>query len=207
MSELTDIKIEDRGSKIEDRRADMLRSSILDPRYSIPVPRRGFTLIEMATVVVILAILTAIALPSMAQSDELTASAAARQVLSDLLYAQSQAIATQNKQFVSFSLTGSGGYTVYSSPTTIMTNPTTQAPYTITMGTGPMADVALSGVTLDTATNVVLAFDEVGCPYACQSTTATPVALANTGTISLTCGTATIVLSIEPDTGNITVSQ
>ncbi len=169
---------------------------------------RGFTLIELATVVVILAILTAVALPSLAQSDDLTASAAAREVLSDLLYAQSQAIATQQRDYVSFNLTGAGGYSLYSAaaPATVVTNPTTLRPYSAAFGIGPLTDVALAGVTLDSANDAVLAFDEVGCPYVCSSTTSTPVPLASPGTITLTCGTSTVVLSIEPDTGNITVS-
>jgi hypothetical protein len=69
-----------------------------------------------------------------------------------------------------------------------------------------MTDVALAGVTLGAQTNVVLAFDEVGCPYVASATTSTPVELASTGTIKLTCGSKTVTLSIEPDTGNITVS-
>jgi Tfp pilus assembly protein FimT len=165
-------------------------------------------LIELATVVVIIAILTAIALPSLAQSDDLSASAATREVLSDLLYAQSQAIATGQDEYVSFNLTGTGGYSLYSAsaPTTVVTDPTTLQPYTVTMSTGTKADVALAGITLDAPTNVVLAFNEVGCPCVCSVVTPTPPALAATGTIKLTCGMSTVTLSIEPDTGNITVS-
>jgi prepilin-type N-terminal cleavage/methylation domain-containing protein len=168
----------------------------------------GFTLIELATVIVIIAILTAIALPSLAQSDDLSASAAAREVLSDLLYAQSQAIATGQYEYVSFNLNGPGGYSLYSqsAPTTVVTNPTTLQPFTVTMGTGSKADVALAEVTLDAPTNVVLAFDPVGCPCVCSTIMPTPPALAATGTIKLTCGTSAVTLSIEPDTGNITLS-
>ncbi len=162
----------------------------------------------MATVVVVIGILTAVAVPVFSQNDDLTAAAAARLVMADLLYAQSQAIATQQSQFVSFNRTGTGGYSLYSGQplTTVITNPTTLKPYMVAFGSGAMADVAFSGMTLDDQNNTVLGFDPLGVPYVCRTST-TPVALAATGQLVLTCGSTKVTLSIEPDTGDIGCSS
>ena len=163
---------------------------------------RGFTLIEITMVVVILAILAAIALPSLATQSDLTTDAASRVVIGDLLYAQSQAIATGQNQFVTFNLGGSGSYEVSS------VDPLTQANgyvRTCGVGFGPLADVAIADLNLDSSANSVLVFGGMGQPYVCP-VNGTPVALANTGTIVLQCGSSKVTLSVEPATGNITVS-
>jgi prepilin-type N-terminal cleavage/methylation domain-containing protein len=176
----------------------------------------GFTLIEIVVVVTVLAILGALALPNLASQTDLTASAASRVVVSDLLYAQSLAISTQSMQYVSFTvasthLNGSwGAYSLYSSVpfTSAIENPVTLQPYTQSFGsggTGPLASTALMSTTLDSPANTVLAFDEMGRPYG-SPVNGTPVPLANTGSVNLQCGSMTVTVSIEPSTGNITVS-
>jgi prepilin-type N-terminal cleavage/methylation domain-containing protein len=170
---------------------------------------RAFTLIEVITVVVILAILAAIALPNLATQSDLTLSAASRVVVADLLYAQSQAVATGQNQSVTFTVAsnqpggGDGWYSVSS------LNPITKAPYTQTFGVGlatPLADVALADVNFDDAAITVLTFGPLGQPMA-SPVNGSPVALASTGTIELQCGSEKVTVSIEPDTGNVTVSN
>jgi len=184
---------------------------------TIRATKRGFTLIEISTVVVILAILVAIALPSLATQSNLNASAAARAVLADLLYAQGQAIATGQPQYVIFTLASnapggtSGSYSLSDQSGTILTDPITKQlkGYTRTFGSGALSaldDVELADLTLDNPSNTVLVFDSRGEPLACPAN-GTPVLLANTGTIVLQSGEAKVTLSIEPDTGNITVSS
>lgn len=172
--------------------------------------RSGFTLIEMLSVVVILAIVAMVAVPELSASDEMTADAAARVLVSDLLYAQSQAIATQQMQYVSFTsadANSSGGYGIYAATplTTPVTNPVSQKPYTVAFGSeSEFENAKLNSVSLDGTANTVLAFDELGQPYA-GTTTGTPVPISSIATITLQSGARTLVLSIEPDTGNITL--
>jgi prepilin-type N-terminal cleavage/methylation domain-containing protein len=177
----------------------------------------GFTLIEIVVVVTVLAILAVLALPNPASQTGLTASAASRVVVADLLYAQSQAISTQTTQYVSFTEASSapngswGAYSLYNSEpfAAAIENPVTKQPYTQLFGTGgvgPLASVALTNLTLDDSANTVLAFNELGQPYA-SPVNGTLVPLANTGTVALQCGTMSVTISIEPSTGNITVSQ
>jgi Tfp pilus assembly protein FimT len=167
------------------------------------------------TVVVILAILVAIALPSLATQGDMNASAASRVVLADLLYAQGQAIATGQQQYVSFTLASnapggtSGSYSLSCPFGTVLTNPVSKQPYTKSFGSGvasALDDVELANMNLDNASNTVLVFDSRGEPLACPAN-GTPVLLANTGTIVLQSGAAKVTLSIEPDTGNITVTS
>jgi prepilin-type N-terminal cleavage/methylation domain-containing protein len=174
----------------------------------------GFTLIEIVTVVTVLAIVALLALPLIASQTDLNASAAARMMVADLLYAQGQAIATQQMQYVELNTAatnnGWGSYSLFNNAqlATPITDPVALQAYTRTFGSGgngPLASVALTNVALDNPANTVLCFDELGRPYT-SAVNGTPTALANTGTLTLQCGSMSVTVSIEPSTGNITVS-
>ena len=174
----------------------------------------GFTLVEIVTVVVILSIVAALALPSFSQQQEVALSAASRVVLADLLYAQSQAITTQQIQYVSFTCASnspvrtSGSYSLSSPIASLLANPISQQPYTQLFGhaaLSPFTNVELMDTQLGDPANNVLAFNELGQPLVCQINSA-EAPLVGTGTITLGCGNLAVVLSIEPGTGNISVS-
>ena len=63
---------------------------------------RGFTLIEVLVVVIIIGIAAAVVVPSMLRPGSLHVQAAARMVISDLLFAQNDAIAKQKPRRVVF---------------------------------------------------------------------------------------------------------
>jgi Tfp pilus assembly protein FimT len=168
--------------------------------------------VEILAVIVILAGLWVLVLPAMGTRDDLRLGAAARVAIADLLYAQNRAISTQTTQFVSFTAASggnNGGYAIYDVQpfATAITNPTSQQPYNVTFGAGGAAQfgtIIVSGVSFNAnAQNTVLAFNEMGQPMTCAPA-GTPAALTAAGTITLQSGAQTMVLSIEPDTGNIT---
>src|SRR5688572_19841937 len=67
--------------------------------------RRGFTLVEILMVVVILGIASAVIVPQIGTRSDLKARAAARIVVADLIYAQNMAIASQKWHYVKFDTT------------------------------------------------------------------------------------------------------
>lgn len=174
----------------------------------------AFTLIEVCTVVVILSILAAVVLPGLGNDDSLGVAAASQIVVSDLLYAQNLAIATQSPVSVSFTVSGngvSGGYAIYNATPfgTPVTNPTTQLPYVVQFGsnaqTASLARSTVSAISLAAASDTVLVFDELGRPQSCTAG-GTAVALGTIGTITLQCGSASSTIRIEAGTGDLSVS-
>ncbi|HVT88411.1 MAG TPA: type II secretion system protein [Tepidisphaeraceae bacterium] len=172
--------------------------------------RRAFTLVEILTVVVILGIASAVIIPQIGSRSDLVCSAGARVVMADLIYAQNRAIAMQRKHFVQFS---GQTYTLRSrdsdtSAMTDLTHPITKGTYSTTFNS---SGSGLSNVTLTSASfggKAYMGFDELGQPFSFDSTTGpngTITALTNNGTIVITSGTASLTISVEPFTGEITV--
>src|ERR1700691_6124665 len=117
--------------KPEAARRDFRRSSRTAP---------AFNLIAILLVVTILGSASAILVPEIGARADLQAASAARVIMSDLMYAQNHAIATQSYQYVTFN-TVTQQYTLYNGtstgPTTILTHPVTQQNYVMTFnGTG-----------------------------------------------------------------------
>jgi prepilin-type N-terminal cleavage/methylation domain-containing protein len=169
--------------------------------------RRAFTLVEILVVVVILGIASAIILPQLSSRSDLVASAAARQLVADLAYAQNRAITLQVKQYVSFApvtSTVGGSYTLMASSSGgSLTHPITKQPYVQTLGTAStgFSSVALSYASCDG--NTVLYFDETGVPYSVPATG--PAIPLSSGVVRLKSGDATAEVAIEPYTGALTV--
>lgn len=82
-------------------------------------PRRGYTLIEILVVVAVLGIAGALVIPSMGQTDVLRVQSAVRTVVADISFAQSDAIAFQQRRAIVFDTVIDGdasdnGYTLCS---------------------------------------------------------------------------------------------
>jgi prepilin-type N-terminal cleavage/methylation domain-containing protein len=173
--------------------------------------RRGLTLIEILTVVVIIGIAGAIIVPQIGSRDDLRTAAAARLVMADLIYAQNLSITQQKNQYVMFDLTSaSHNYSVVNSAgMTVVTHPVTRTPYTVTFGTGGTAGlenaqlVSASFTGQGGATSSTLGFDELGTPlvYASGSTQ-----VMTTGSILVQTGDQKLKIDIEPFTGLISVN-
>jgi len=160
---------------------------------------RGFTLIEMITVVILIGVASAIVLPGLGTRDDLKTLSAARQLSADLTFAQSRAVATQKILYVAFDLAGNR-YRVLDAmdPPHVIADPALTQPLDRILGAG-----ALKGVQLETADfdgGHVLAFDAMGMPYGyCLATGfLTPL---KSGSVILRERSQTLTVSIEPGSG------
>jgi prepilin-type N-terminal cleavage/methylation domain-containing protein len=167
---------------------------------------RGFTLVEILIVVVILGIVSAVVVPQIGSRADLRAAAGARVVMSDLLYAQNLAISTQQRMYVRF---GSNTYSLYTTATggSPITHPVQKTPFTVNFGAS--AAPALQSCTIPGRSfdgNATLMFDELGTPYSYNTSTSATAPLSNAGTISVRSGTFTLTVRVEPFTGEISVN-
>jgi type II secretory pathway pseudopilin PulG len=154
-------------------------------------------------VVIILGIASAIILPQLASRDDLRCAAAARALMGDLLYAQSRSIARGKMHYVQFS---SGSYQVMvdnaGSPGAVITNPVTQVPYVVTVGTGNLTNVSVKTANFDG--NATVAFDAMGVPYSWSASTG--LAVLNAGTVVFKAGTNTKTITVSAYSGQIKVN-
>ena len=179
--------------------------------------RAGFTLVEILTVVLILGIASAIIAPQIGSRNDLKARAAARVLVSDLIYAQNLAIAQQKWMYVKFDAAAENYRLMDKAGPAIdntIQNPVTKDPFVIQLGpagSSRMADVRIQSATfngVDTAyrPEFTLAFDELGTPYVyCYDLIGTNEMLD--GAVVLQCGNHTITVTVERYTGEIGVTE
>lgn len=162
--------------------------------------RPAFTLIEVIVVMLIVAIMAAVAIPTLSKVGSTRGAVAARMIARDLTYARERAIATGTRTWVVFNA-ASNLYSVMAenpaSPgragATTMMDPSGSGKYYIQyLNTGEYAGVTITGATFDSGTEV--GFDWVGKPY---NNTSTPLAAA--GAVTLSIGGFTI--TVQPTTG------
>jgi len=166
-------------------------------------PTRGFTLIEILCVVILMAIIAVVVIPQLNERGDIKAAAAARVVMADIMYAQNRAIAKQAMQYVKFDVVAHTYEVQEGTPPSTVTNPVTLKTYTQTFNSTAIPDVTLTSVGFDGKDT--LAFDEIGAPYAYDSVASTSAALS-VGTIKIAAGTYTMTLTVQPYTGEITTS-
>ena len=185
------------------------KSSRFSPEHKQPSgpPRRrgqkGFTLIEILSVVVIIGITAAVIVPQVAPRDDMRAASAARSLMGDLLYAQSRAIALGKIHYVQFN-TSTNTYQVLDavSPNNVITHPVNQTAYTVTVGTGSLANVSINSASFDT--NSTLAFDSMGVPYSWSATNG--LVTLTSGSVAFKAGANTKTVSVSPFSGEIKIN-
>ncbi len=178
--------------------------------------RRGFTLVEILTVVLILGIASAIIAPQIGSRGDLKCRAAARVLVSDLIYAQNLAIAQQKWTYVKFDAAGES-YQVMDAAgpagvDRIITNPVLKDPFVTKMG--PNSNSSLSDVRIQSAVmngvdtayrpSFTVAFDELGTPFVYSYSLNNTDELLD-GTVVFESGPHTIQVTIERYTGEIKV--
>ncbi len=171
---------------------------------------RGFTLIEILVVVIIIGITGAIIVPHIGTRDDLKAGAAARVMMADLIYAQNMAITGQQNYYLVFDVANKR-YTITNASNTTINHPINKTSYVVQFGSGGtngFTDMVLESAAFVSAasgaTNTTLGFDELGAPLS-RSGTNTPDSMAS-GSITIKCGTYRLRIDIEAYTGQITVT-
>jgi prepilin-type N-terminal cleavage/methylation domain-containing protein len=146
---------------------------------------RGFTLVELAVVVVIMAVLAQLAIPRYARAiSNYRADAAIRRIAADIALAQARARALSTSQTITFSL-AQNNYQI-----TGMTDPDHPAStYTVSLA-DQTTGAALSVVAFGNALS--LTFNGYGIP-------------SSAGTITVTSGTASRSLTVAADSGSVTL--
>lgn len=176
--------------------------------------RSAFTLIEILVVVCILGVVSAVIIPQLGTRNDILAAAAARQIMSDLTFAQNQAITSQTPVYVVFTKatgtnTPGGSYSVMTAlPSTVMTHPISKRPWTVTFGTGNSGVItAFKTVRLATAsfdTKAAIMFDETGSPWSIPATGGSATSLS-AGSVGISCSGFNLTITVEPLTGTLTV--
>jgi hypothetical protein len=179
-------------------------------------------LIEILSVVIVLGIASAIVIPQLSSHGDLDAASAGRVIMSDLLYAQNLAITTQGNPtnqstntlpyvIVSFDTTHQQYGVYYFNSTTqqltLLTHPVSKEEYLVAFGgTGPLS---IENATLTSANfgggNSAVAFDSTGIPYSFNTSTNLATAISGSGTIVVGSGNYSSTVTVEQDTGDISV--
>lgn len=167
--------------------------------------KAGFTLVEILMVVVILGIIAGIIIPQLGSRDDLKLAAAARGIIADLSYAQSQAIATQTKQFVVFGQTQYSVKKQSGSTLQLISHPVNPGSFIVDYASGTLAGIVITECDFDG--QLTIGFDELGSPVAYNTSTQSISTLASTGVIRIQSGNLTLTINIEPYTGEMSVSS
>ncbi len=176
------------------------------PRHAGP----AFTLVELLIVVVLLGIAGALVIPNMASAHSLRVQAALRTIVSDLTFAQADAIAFQRRRAVLFDV-ANNTYRIVDIPGSAIS-----ADNVLFKSDGPsgqyvvnLADTSFAGARIESAsfTQVnglpTLIFDDVGAPAA--AATGDQPGLG--GTIRLSGSGQTFDIIVEPYTGRVSTRR
>jgi prepilin-type N-terminal cleavage/methylation domain-containing protein len=167
----------------------------------------AFTLAEILVTISVIGIAAAVILPQIGNRDDLRSISAAREIVADLTYAQSRAVATQKPTYVRFD-TVNNRYDLLDAinPSDVfMTHPLEHANYRVSLGSGndDLKYVVFDQVTFDTKT--VLMYDEMGTPYAYDPLTQTSAAMV-AGSIRLKSHAYTVTVSVQPYSGELKIN-
>jgi len=160
---------------------------------------RGFTLIEILIVVVILAIAAMTAIPMMTSGASVQIKSAANMIAADLEYAKSMAISTGKIFSVVFD-ENTESYSIKDQAGNVIAHPVKKGfNYIIGFRDKGLDKVDIADADFD-GTNTVK-FDYLGSPY---NGTNSPL---NRGVINLQAGSITMTITVEPATGFISITN
>jgi prepilin-type N-terminal cleavage/methylation domain-containing protein len=156
--------------------------------------QKGFTLIELVMVIVLITILAGTAIVTW-PGTKINLNAQAQQLASDIRYAQSLAMTHGQRYRLNFTSTTT--YTITTTAGVAVPFPVT-GDTSVTLGTGITLTLPPTNLL-----NNLIAFDGLGIPY--TNSTAT-TALASAATITLSASPNSNTIQINPQTGSVVVS-
>lgn len=161
------------------------------------IKNHGFTLAEMLVTLVILGVAAMVVVPSINNTTDMQVTSAARQLVSDLLFAQTFSISQKQPYQVVFNAANESYEVQDSSTSSVITHPITKAPYSMSFLTNKhLKDVRITAVNFDSGN--LVKFNSLGMPHNSSGTQ-----LAALGTVILTAGPHTMNVTVEPISGRI----
>jgi len=178
----------------------LIHSTKLEVRY-MPTKTcvRGFTVVEILIVAVIITIAAMVVIPMMTSAASMQIRSAANIIAADLEYAKSMAISRGQNFSVVFDKT-TESYSIKDQDDVIISHPVKKGfDYVIDFREGQLNKVDIVDVDFDATSEIK--FDYLGSPWNGNDT---PL---NTGVISLQAGGTTATISVEPVTGFISIED
>ena len=159
----------------------------------------GFTLIELVMIIVLVSLVAVMAAPRLANITGVKASATARKLQADVVYAQDLAMTSNRRHRVVFPSTTSYEVRYGAGAGTLATNPDGEVPFAVTTDSGITLSWNLNG---DALLNRGVEFDLLGRPYFYNGVTPSTTNLA-IGTITVTGGDTAQTVTLQPQTGRV----
>jgi len=178
-----------------------LAEQIQEAENGLHISRKGFTLVEVIIVVVILSIAAMMAIPMMSSAGSVQIRSAADAIAADLEYAKSMAISHQQNYGVVFDTIADSYKVVEYNDVTykddIQGHPVKRGfPYTINFRSDSRLNkVDLVTANFDGGSANKIYFDYLGSP------------LGNGGNITLQADGSIVIITVEPVTGFISISN
>lgn len=174
----------------------------------MPARTRAFTLLELLAVVAILGIAAAMLIPSMSQTGILRVQAAVRTIISDITFAQSDAVAFQERRAIIFDAENSiyrlvlvPGNTIDPDLNTMYDPSRPGGRYVVNFNDAVFGGARITGVNFDGSNTLI--FDALGGPVA-DAASDDPGA---GGTITVEGSGSVFQITIEAFTGRVTATR
>lgn len=168
--------------------------------------KKGFSLVELIIVMLIAAIMAVVAITQAPSIKGVRLIQAADKVKSDIRYAQSFAISSQQRTRLAFD-TAASSYTVYREQSAgnwvILADPLTRGNFTVDLNQNQFKGVTISSVNFVSA-NYHLVFSGAGLPFGYNPSGGLVTALSVSGTVVLS-GDTIKTIAVTPVTGKVSL--